>query len=216
MLSMAISKESNSSRSEQKDSKPASSKTSRRAGTDKGGTDNQQSSVAVNAPINAAAFDADLLSRLVFDLTNRERSQAGLPAFSPNKSLAYSATEHSQDMASHNYFAHKSKGFLHRTDPRDRVEAMGYNPQMVAENIAMVPTYTGQTIQSYPGYGSQVVKTDYTSYGQLATTAMREWMNSPGHRANILNNRLSSLGVGVAVGVKGNVPYVYLTQNFGG
>lgn len=178
---------------------------------------NTQSQSLENTPINVASFNERELSRMVFELTNRERVKAGLPPLRQNRALAASALAHSQDMASRAYFGHKSKGFFNRTDPGDRASAAGYNTAMVAENIAMVPTYNRQTIQPSAGFGrAQVIDTDWNTYGRLAEIATREWMNSPGHRANILNRRLNCLGVGVAVGTKNNVPYVYLTQNFGG
>lgn len=171
---------------------------------------------ALDQAINPQEFDEAELAELTFDLTNRERRKAGLPAFRKNVTLFASAREHSVDMAQRGYFSHKSKGFFNRTNPMDRVEQAGMSAMRVAENIAMVPTYTGQTIMRYPGYSSQVVKTNYSSYRQVAETAVKEWMNSPGHRANILSPQLSSLGIGVAVGMKDNVPFVYFTQNFGG
>lgn len=171
---------------------------------------------AAKSPVNIAAFNERELSRMVFDLTNQERVRAGLQPLSENRALAASARAHSADMASRAYFAHKSKGFLNRTNPSDRASAAGYRPAMVAENIAMIPTYNRQTIQTSAGYGPQVIDTDWNSYEKLAEIANREWMNSPGHRANILNRQLNCLGVGVAVGMRNNVPYVYLTQNFGG
>ena len=178
---------------------------------------NTQARSLENTPINVASFNERELSRMVFELTNRERTKAGLPPLRENRALAASALAHSQDMANRAYFGHKSKGFLNRTNPGDRASAAGYNTAMVAENIAMVPTYNRQTIQPVAGFGrAQVIDTDWNTYSRLAEIATREWMNSPGHRANILNRQLNCLGVGVAVGSKNNVPYVYLTQNFGG
>jgi uncharacterized protein YkwD len=156
-----------------------------------------------------------LLSRLIFDLTNVERRRAGMPEFSHNQYLQTAASNHSRDMASRSYFNHKSKGIFKRTSHSDRIASTGYQPRTSAENIAMIPTYNSQRIQS-TSHGQQVIDTDYNSYQRMAVYSVQQWMNSPGHRANILNRSLTELGVGVAIGMQGNIPYVYLTQNFGG
>lgn len=183
---------------------------------DNGKSEHIHRSSDANRPIDPRAFDQSLLSGLVFDLTNAERRRAGLPEFKSNRYLSAAAMGHSRDMASRNYFNHKSKGIFRRTSPRDRIEGTGYTPSMSAENIAMIPTFNSQMIQSYPGYGRQVVQMDSNSYNRLAIYAVQQWMESPGHRRNILNGNLTELGIGVAIGVKDNIPYVYLTQNFGG
>lgn len=174
-----------------------------------------QSSEADN-PIDPQAFNEALLSRLVFDLTNVERRRFKLSEFENNQSLHASATGHSRDMAARNYFEHKSKGIFRGTAPQDRMKAAGYAPSMSAENIAMIPTFNSQRTQSYGGGAPQVIETDYNSYNRLAAYSTQQWMESPGHRKNILNPQLKEMGVGVAIGMKDNVPYVYLTQNFGG
>ncbi|HEX6343144.1 CAP domain-containing protein [Umezawaea sp.] len=118
----------------------------------------------------------------VLEITNRERAAAGCPALKADDRLAAAARGHSEDMAKQNYFDHKSK------DGRsfvDRIKAAGY-PSPGAENIAA---------------------------GQPTPEAvMKGWMESPGHRANILNCGLTSLGTGVA---KGGSFGIYWTQNFG-
>jgi len=192
-------------------SREKSSKTESRKGADR---EVSRTSGMDDAFVDPRNFNDRVLSKMIFDLTNLERKKAGLPELSENSYLGNSATAHSRDMASRGYFNHKSKGLFNRTNPRDRVEAVGYNPSMVAENIAMIPTFNSTRTRIING--RQVVETDYNSYRRLAEYAMQEWMKSPGHKKNILNGKLSSLGVGTAIGFQSNVPYVYLTQNFGG
>lgn len=175
-----------------------------------------RTTTAEQAVINPQAFDHNLMSQLVFECTNAERVRAGLRPFQNNQYLCAAATAHSQDMAQRGYFSHKSKGIFNRTDPTKRISSTGYQPRMTAENIAMIPTYNRQVIRNYPGYGPQVIDADRNTYHGLAQRAVREWMDSPGHRRNIMNGSLRELGVGTWVGMKNNVPYVYLTQNFGG
>ncbi|RAY15460.1 CAP domain-containing protein [Actinomadura craniellae] len=117
----------------------------------------------------------------VVRLTNAERAKAGCPALRVDARLTTSARRHSADMKARNYFSHTSPN---GTDFAARIRAAGY-PSPGAENIAM----------GYP----------------TPAAVMKGWMNSPGHRANILNCKLRAIGTGVATGGRGP----YWTQNFG-
>ena len=102
----------------------------------------------------------------VLTLTNAARKKAGCKPLKGNKRLALAARRHSKDMAVNKYFSHTSKD---GSSPWDRIKRTGYkNPG--AENIAY-------------GYPS-------------AKAVVKGWLKSPGHRANILNCGLKSLGVG--------------------
>lgn len=90
-------------------------------------------------------------------------------------------------MAARGYFDHTSP---EGEGPGTRVAEAGYSGRGWGENIAQ-------------GYGS-------------AQAVVDGWMNSPGHRANILNCDFNELGVGYAEGSsRGNVPGIYWTQVFG-
>ncbi len=117
----------------------------------------------------------------VVTLTNKERAKAGCPALRADNRLVLSARRHSADMAANNYFSHTSRN---GASPWARMEKAGY-PSPGAENIA----------KGYP----------------TAAAVMKGWMNSPGHRANILNCKLRAIGVGMAGGNGGPL----WTQNFG-
>ncbi|MFD0852099.1 CAP domain-containing protein, partial [Actinomadura adrarensis] len=108
-------------------------------------------------------------------------AKAGCGALRIDSRLVTSARRHSQDMAAKNYFDHTSQN---GDSPWARMEAAGY-PSPGAENIAK-------------GYASPAA-------------VMEGWMNSPGHRANIVNCELRTIGVGMAQGSGGP----YWTQNFG-
>ena len=117
-------------------------------------------------------------------LVNAERSRAGCRLLTVNSALTKAARAHSTDMARKNYFSHTS---LDGRSAVDRMRAAGYSGRMMGENIA-----AGQP---------------------TAASVVKAWMNSPGHRANILNCGYRYLGVGHATGgYYGN----YWTQNFGG
>jgi uncharacterized protein YkwD len=117
----------------------------------------------------------------VVSLTNQERAKAGCSTLRIDSRLVTAARRHSQDMAANNYFDHTSRN---GDSPWDRMEAAGY-PNPGAENIA----------KGYP----------------TPAAVVEGWMNSPGHRANILNCKLRAVGVGMAQGPGGP----YWTQNFG-
>ncbi|MFC8827269.1 CAP domain-containing protein [Streptomyces sp. NPDC057137] len=104
----------------------------------------------------------------VTTLVNSERSKAGCEPVSANAQLATAALRHSQDMAAKDYFDHNSPD---GKDPGDRITAAGYRWTTYGENIAR-----GQ---------------------QTPAEVMEGWMNSPGHRANILNCAFKEIGVGV-------------------
>jgi uncharacterized protein YkwD len=120
----------------------------------------------------------------VLDLTNAERVKVGCGALRLDVRLRTAARAHSTDMAVHNYFSHTG---LDGSDPGERMADAGYNVRRGwAENIAA----------GYP----------------TAKAVMIGWMNSSGHRANILNCQLRALGVGVARSSGGRL---YWTQDFG-
>jgi uncharacterized protein YkwD len=119
----------------------------------------------------------------VLALTNSERAKAGCKALSVSSKLTKAAQSHSTDMAAKNYFSHDSQD---GRSPFDRMKDAGYSFSAAAENIAM-----GQ---------------------QTPADVMTAWMNSAGHKANILNCTYTQLGVGYAVSKSGSS---YWTQDFG-
>ncbi len=122
----------------------------------------------------------------VIALTNAERAKAGCPALRTDQALSTAAQRHSEDMAARNFVGHTgSDGSNFVT----RIERAGYTRwTRAAENVA-----AGQ---------------------QTAADVVRGWMNSAGHRANILNCALRDIGVGHQF--RQNTTYGhYWTQNFG-
>lgn len=118
----------------------------------------------------------------VIRLTNIERSKKGLAALKSNWQLSRCARYKSQDMINKSYFAHQSPTY---GSPFDMIESFGIKMAAGGENIAM-----GQRTP------------------QEVVTA---WMNSPGHRGNILSTAYTEIGVGVAKDKNGSY---YWTQMF--
>ncbi|MFJ4468411.1 sigma-70 family RNA polymerase sigma factor [Streptomyces sp. NPDC089424] len=118
----------------------------------------------------------------VVALVNEERSAAGCGPLSEDGQLNQAAQGHSQDMAARDFFDHTNPD---GADPGQRTTAAGYDWSTYGENIAR-----GQ---------------------QTPQAVMDSWMNSPGHRANILNCSFKDIGVGIHEGSGGP----WWTQNFG-
>jgi len=125
----------------------------------------------------------------VLNLTNQFRAQNGLAPLRLNAELNAAALAHSKDMALKDYFSHTGKN---GSSPGDRLKAVGYESQAWGENIAAGYSTPEQVVQG--------------------------WINSPGHRANLLNRSYTELGVGYynLANDTGSVNYNnYWTQDFG-
>jgi uncharacterized protein YkwD len=125
----------------------------------------------------------------VVELTNKERAKYGLQPVKLNLVLNEVALHHSQDMAMQDFFDHIA---LDGSEPWDRMTRAGYQYSVAAENIAA---------------------------GFLTPeTVVQAWMESPGHRANILAPDVEEIGVGYYYlpSDRGSVNYKhYWTQVFG-
>ena len=128
------------------------------------------------------------VEQAIFNKVNEERVKAGVAPLSYNTTMEKYARIKSQDMGDNNYFSHTDLNGNYIT-AKMKADGVSYNSW--GENIA----YLG-------GYG-----TDPTV---LANQFMTNWMNSSGHRKNILSTDFTSIGVGVyQIGDK-----VYATQEF--
>jgi uncharacterized YkwD family protein len=103
----------------------------------------------------------------VIDLTNKERANNGLPALKADAELSSVAEKKSQDMEQNDYFSHTSPTY---GSPFDMMRDFGVDYSTAGENIAQ-----GQ---------------------QTPEEVVDAWMNSPGHRANILSEKFTHIGVG--------------------
>jgi uncharacterized protein YkwD len=125
----------------------------------------------------------------VIALTNSYRTKHGLQPLTLNLNLSKSAQVHSQDMALNDFFSHTGSN---GTKVSDRAKTAGYQSSYVGENIAA-------------GYIT-------------AEEVVRGWMNSPGHRENILNPNYKEVGIGYhyLANDTGEINYnTYWTQDFG-
>jgi uncharacterized protein YkwD len=110
------------------------------------------------------------LEEQMLDLVNRERISRGLKPLAADPELVPVARAHSSDMFSRGYFSHYTP---EGKDPFERMKDAGIKFRTAGENLALAPTL------------------------QLAHTGL---MNSPGHRANILNPSFGRMGIGITSG----------------
>ncbi|MFQ8629827.1 MAG: CAP domain-containing protein, partial [Intestinibacter bartlettii] len=118
----------------------------------------------------------------VLNLVNKERKANGLKPLTLNKELSNVANIKSRDMIEKGYFDHTSPTY---GSPFDMMKKFNISYNTAGENIAM-----GQKTPS---------------------EVMNSWMNSSGHRANILNSTYTELGVGIQKDSSGTI---YWTQMF--
>jgi uncharacterized YkwD family protein/spore coat assembly protein SafA len=118
----------------------------------------------------------------VIQLTNQQRAKNGLKALTPNWELSRVARYKAMDMRDKNYFSHTSPTY---GDPFTMMKNFGIAYRAAGENIAAGQSTPQEVVNS--------------------------WMNSPGHRANILSTTYTQIGVGYAKG--GSYGY-YWSQMF--
>ncbi len=106
----------------------------------------------------------------ILALTNAERQRNGLAPLRANSALMHQARIKAQDMVSNNYFSHQSPTL---GSPFDQLRTAGIVYSTAGENIAG---------------------------NRSADSAFNSWMNSSGHRANILNGNFNQIGIGVVNG----------------
>lgn len=128
-------------------------------------------------------------------LHNKIRKDRKLPTLCVHSALQKAARAHSKDMIDRDYFSHTTKGG--KTYDL-RLKSFGYTPKGFSYYT------TGENI----AYGS----------GSLAApdSIMRAWMNSPGHKKNILNRNFREVGIGTYTGnYKGYEDTTMYTADFG-
>jgi uncharacterized protein YkwD len=130
------------------------------------------------------AFKVSADEQKLLELTNAERKNLELPPLKPNPILFQLAREHSRNMAKQETLNHE----LDCKTPFDRMKEANYEYRRAGENIA------------------------YSGGETTLADILKGWMESEGHRANILHEGYTEIGLGIAKNDKGEV---YYTQVFG-
>lgn len=148
-----------------------------------------------DAVVPAAQINPTILGweHLLAELVNDERSRSGLSVLTYDETLAAAARGHSFEMRDRSYFAHESPTPSIREPLARYLTAFKVPPLIVAENI-------------YRSWGSrhQLVRSDLDA-------AQQAFLNSPGHRANIMHPRITRIGVGIVTNTNGDM---WVTQMF--
>ncbi len=127
------------------------------------------------------------IEQAIFQIVNERRAEAGLTKLSYNTNMQYYARIKSKDMGDRSYFNHVNPDGVYMNQI---IKADGLSYRAWGENIAYIE--------------------GLTDYGALANRFMSNWMNSQGHKDNILSSNFSSIGIGV---YKAGNTY-YATQEF--
>ncbi|MCC8169610.1 MAG: CAP domain-containing protein [Oscillospiraceae bacterium] len=134
------------------------------------------------APTSQPSSSESAMEQEVLALVNKVRAENGLSALTWADDVAEVARAHSADMINRSFFSHTNPD---GESPFDRLKSNGISYRVAAENIA---------------------------YGQrTAEAVMESWMNSSGHKSNILNSSVKEIGIGA---VKNSQGTVYWTQMF--
>ncbi|MEI4789977.1 CAP domain-containing protein [Bacillus sp. FJAT-53060] len=172
-------KEVNKAKNEQKQESVNKPTDSKPSTPSKQNTNNNNTKADQTEPTTKEDSSLNAFEKEVVELTNKERAKQGLKALSVDTKLSKSARAKSQDMKDKNYFSHTSPTY---GSPFDQMKQFGITYKTAGENIAQ-----GQ---------------------RSPQEVMTAWMNSEGHRANILNKNYTHIGVGYVK--DGN----YWTQQF--
>ncbi len=136
--------------------------------------------------IRKTDLGAAVLPAVLADLTNQARAGEGEPTLTRNTVLDTAAQMKADDMAAKSYFAHTSPEGI---TPWYWFTKAGYNFVYAGENLAV----------------------DFNE----SVNVENAWLNSPTHRANILNARFSEIGIATAQGTYKGKPTIFVVQEFG-
>lgn len=132
------------------------------------------------------AFSSAITNANIISLTNSSRLEYNLPILAESSILNAAAQAKADHMLSGGYFSHTSPD---GKTPWSFIQSAGYNYIMAGENLAV-------------------------NFSQ-AENVEEAWMNSPGHKANILNKNFEEIGVGIAQGEYQGHTAIFVVQMFG-
>lgn len=163
----------------------------------------------VQSVIDYGNFDQSLMVAAIFHETNRVRRQMGLRPFTHLPKLDKAADLKAAIGVMQGELSHRNPMPLTST-PADRVRAVGLSYRQVAENIARLGILNLPAGVTQVGVRTRTGRDEYyqldtkstlepRTYAGFAAAVVQAWMNSPTHRANIVNPGFQSLGCGARV-----------------
>jgi uncharacterized protein YkwD len=143
------------------------------------------------------------LEQKIHQLVNFERKVVERPTLEWDDELAKLARAHSEDMAKRKYFKHVNPEGL---TPMKRAQAAGYPVcLLMGENIYQNNLYSRVITEK------KRTTYDWNSMDQIASTTVKGWMQSEGHRQTLLEKNYTRAGIGVAI-AEDDEGKVYVTQ----
>lgn len=136
--------------------------------------------------MQATEIGKEIISKVLIDITNKNRIENSLPILTENKKLYFAASLKAKDMLDNQYFAHESPSGL---KPWYFLDIANYDYVYAGENLAINHTENTQT--------------------------GRAWMDSPLHRKNILDNNFKEIGISAYSGNYEGRDTVFVVQMFG-
>lgn len=152
----------------------------------------------------AASFNTTAVENRTVERINAVRSERGLPEYTRFRQLDALAERHSTNMRDHDYYSHQSPDGQPFSTRADRI-APACKP--AAENIFRVPIDSAVRI-----YGTDRHVSTYSSDGVVAYL-VQGWLNSDGHRENLLARDMQRVGISITVS---DDDEIYATMTFGG
>lgn len=171
-------------------------------------------------------IDYPLLHAAIFFVTNEARVKNKRPPLAFALALERAAYHHSKRMAEQNFFGHEDPYDKRRKTAPQRAQLAGIKNPTLAENIAIhfgiqyranAPVFPVDRLKGTFSYAPDGPLIPAHTYLSFAEAIVKQWMDSPGHRANILNREAVQLGCGAYFYYDRafhNMPKFKATQNF--
>ncbi len=180
---------------------------------------------AIASPLQRDGFEPRPLAGAIFEETNRVRAEHDLDPLDWNADAGKAAQAQAEALAAADVLTHGSAQPDEVSSPFSRLTEQGLDPTFVAENAAYhfllryesdEPFYTrsegGRTVRTYKPGGKPIEPHSRESF---AKAIVEQWMNSPGHRKNLLSPEPSEIGIGCALSRHANsLDTIYAVQNF--
>jgi uncharacterized protein YkwD len=168
---------------------------------------------AENDAIDPVHFRDEVAARAIFNESNRQRVAAGLPALGPLPAAQKIAQWQAQFMAQTGSISHVNTLDPSRRNIDDRARAAGIAYRFLAENVAMnfaIDYQSGRPIMTRRGpagewvfsYSPNGPPLPFHTYAGLARVVVTQWLNSAGHRRNLLSRDAQYLGCAAAPGLR--------------
>lgn len=174
--------------------------------------------------IDFAAVDHERMDRAIRDATNRARAQHGRPPLRGQANLSRAARAHARRMSKGAFFSHTDPEVAAARTPTDRALGAGITNPKIAENIALRAAIQhaeadgGVFVRDLAaGHFSRTPRGPLIpphSYASFAAAIVQQWMDSPGHRRNVLAPEAVEIGCAVDFVVHGNFPSFNAVQVF--